>query len=387
MVPDSDFRSLADIVYHVDKRKKGKKRVDIGDMLILYQTYQVLDIQDNQENGMQAMAVSPLNDYERIVIAYAGTNTDDIHDTNTDVQSFINGNDALLVTYQKDWHYPYVTTSQFQTALSFQKRIKEHFPNATITTTGHSLGQSLAMYVALKCGYMNIGFNGPDISPLISKQEIAYMRMYKEQFKNYRNPYDVIGNITGNQTGTAIYIDYGISSHAHDLNMWQFNDENQLINKQGQTMTVFQTPYLQELIHLHVLSGKFAQSGLSSEEYVFLDTQQASIIAKGIKNIVQEAYMGIEMLTRRYEQRVVDEWHGLLSKSFRHGLSYDEIVECYQENGVTYQTIVEDLSMFFKNKQIQYQRFQEECVLLEHAIQKGIQEKVAQDAQFTGVFK
>ena len=53
------------------------------------------------------------------------------------------------------------------------------------------------MYVALKRGYANVGYNGPDIHNLISKEEIKYMQEHPEQFRNFRHKYDVIGNITG----------------------------------------------------------------------------------------------------------------------------------------------------------------------------------------------
>ena len=74
-----------------------------------------------------------------------------------------------------------------------------------ISTTGHSLGQSLAMYVALKRGYSNLGFNGLDTHNLLSKEEIEYMRKHPEQFRNYRHRYDLIGNIMGDEINTAIY--------------------------------------------------------------------------------------------------------------------------------------------------------------------------------------
>ncbi|AXJ12871.1 hypothetical protein [Streptococcus pluranimalium] len=50
-----------------------------------------------------------------------------------------------------------------------------------MTTTGHSLGQSLAMYVGLKQGYANVGYNGPDIHKMISDKEIKYMQEHPEQ--------------------------------------------------------------------------------------------------------------------------------------------------------------------------------------------------------------
>ena len=90
------------------------------------------------------------------MIAYAGTNKDDHLDIDTDIQSIFFGGSQFLAdektkTFRK---------SQFQTAREFAKdveaEIKKINPNAKITTAGHSLGESLAMYVALKRGYANV---------------------------------------------------------------------------------------------------------------------------------------------------------------------------------------------------------------------------------------
>ena len=67
---DREYRDLSDEVYRID-RLKGK---DIKEGDILKGKYKVLSLEDNQNNGMQAMAVAPVNDRgevdtRRIVIA------------------------------------------------------------------------------------------------------------------------------------------------------------------------------------------------------------------------------------------------------------------------------------------------------------------------------
>jgi len=68
-VVDRAYRDLSDVVYDVDKLK-GK---DIKEGKILKGKYKVLSLEDNQNNGMQAMAVAPVNargevDTSKIVI-------------------------------------------------------------------------------------------------------------------------------------------------------------------------------------------------------------------------------------------------------------------------------------------------------------------------------
>ena len=112
---------------------------------------------DNTSNGMQAMAVAPVDkngnvDYSHVVISYAGTNKDDRLDIQTDIQSIGFGDRQVL----SDLKTKTFRKSQFQTALSFAEEIEKTYPSAKITTAGHSLGESLAMYVALKRGYANV---------------------------------------------------------------------------------------------------------------------------------------------------------------------------------------------------------------------------------------
>ena len=77
---------------------------------------------DNTSNGMQAMAVGPVDknrnvDYRHIVIAYAGTNKDDIKDLDTDVQSLLLGRDKLQ--FRSGLNFAKVVDSQFVTALDY----------------------------------------------------------------------------------------------------------------------------------------------------------------------------------------------------------------------------------------------------------------------------
>ena len=55
---DRAYRDLSDAVYDVDMLKVK----DIEEGKILKGKYKVLSLEDNQNNGMQAMAVAPVND-------------------------------------------------------------------------------------------------------------------------------------------------------------------------------------------------------------------------------------------------------------------------------------------------------------------------------------
>ncbi|HEK9686622.1 TPA: hypothetical protein SU887_002103, partial [Streptococcus equi subsp. equi] len=101
MITDKNYNWLAGKVYDVDANKvtiSVRKNTDI-----LNRYVKILKAEDTPDNGMQAMAVVPIKDGKEdrshIVIAYAGTNSSDIRDIDTDIQSVVFGDDQYLCTH------------------------------------------------------------------------------------------------------------------------------------------------------------------------------------------------------------------------------------------------------------------------------------------------
>ena len=86
-----------DVMYHPTEGEEyyyNPDNVELGKFKVIFNPI------DNTSNGMQAMAVAPVDkngnvDYSHVVIAYAGTNKDDIKDLGTDVQSLWLGREKL----------------------------------------------------------------------------------------------------------------------------------------------------------------------------------------------------------------------------------------------------------------------------------------------------
>ena len=57
---DKDYRDVSYFVYKIDNTAEERINIKEGD--ILKGKYKVLSLEDNQNNGMQAMAVAPVND-------------------------------------------------------------------------------------------------------------------------------------------------------------------------------------------------------------------------------------------------------------------------------------------------------------------------------------
>ena len=256
MLNDKNYRDLSEEVYDIDSKKMFKIKKE-GE-LILDNKFQILSIEDNQNNGMQAMAVAPVNDRgevdtRRIVIAYAGTNFSDSNDRNTDFQNVIMG---LPVATIKNYFFniPEVELNQIETAVYFAKKIKEKYPKSIIDPTGHSLGGYLAMVVAIRNRWTATVFNAPDPSNMLSEKEIEWARANPHLLVNYRNYRDVIGNFGGNPLGIARYVNMGLAdddvfipsnpvefykylvnipTQYHALATWKFDKDGNLINIKG----------------------------------------------------------------------------------------------------------------------------------------------------------
>ena len=254
MMTDKNYREISDKVYKVD----SGEHESLIEGQIIGNKYKILALEDNQNNGMQAMAVAPVNDRgevdtRRIVIAYAGTNFSDSNDRNTDFQNVIMG---LPVVTIKNYFFnrPEVGLNQIETAVYFAKKIKEKYPNSLIDSTGHSLGGYLAMVVAIRNRWATTVFNAPDPSNMLSEKEIEWARANPQLLVNYRNYRDVIGNIGGNPLGIARYVNMGLAdddvfipsnpvefykylvnipTQYHALATWKFDKDGNLINIKG----------------------------------------------------------------------------------------------------------------------------------------------------------
>ncbi|MFC0234474.1 hypothetical protein ACFFIF_10760 [Vagococcus entomophilus] len=91
-ISDKEYNKLSDTVYWLDlKHKKYEPEITEGSIQkIDGHSYKILKIEDSFDNGMQAMAVAPVNkagkvDMSKAVIACAGTNSDDNKDIQTKI--------------------------------------------------------------------------------------------------------------------------------------------------------------------------------------------------------------------------------------------------------------------------------------------------------------
>jgi len=386
-ITDLDYNVISSKVYWVRKNKKNNKKPLVKGRTFKSSNtwYEVLEVLDH-ENGMQAMAVAPIIngkvDTSRIVIAYAGT--DEWKDVETDAQMIGLGDTEKLTHADSPQDDIIEYDAQSKTALDFAKKIRAEYPDSIITTTGHSLGESTAMYVALKMRFNNTGFNGPDIHNMISKDEIEYMRKHPEQFINYRNYYDYVGNVTGNKTQTAIYLNYGFGIYTHSLSDWEFNKEGKLIDNYGEavkTSLKLKQEMFDKLDNLQNIKTKLAQGGYTENEEIFLDSEQARIISKGVKEISTTAYENIKNIRDKAVAGAEEIWDSTLEVPFGFILSPQEVRAAYMEGGVTYDTTVGQTKRELDPKVEKAKEINENFIELNEKVNKTIDEMLEKDEE------
>lgn len=224
----------------------GFNSLKTGDILTVHlngqstgQTYQILLAVDSDnslsgypDNGMQAMAVSPIingfTNTSSIIIAYAATNPyfNEINDWITDIETVVGGS-QYFVPLNGGATLP----SQAVTAKQFADSIISQYPKSSFAVTGISLGGYLALAIGAQERIPVVAFVGPDPSNILSTTDIAYVQAHPNLYFNIRNMYDIIlGAYGGNGLNAAVYYDEGNSgpfySHTPD---YQFNIDGSLM--------------------------------------------------------------------------------------------------------------------------------------------------------------
>lgn len=232
-ITDEQYRYLSRAVYFVGKFPHQYRK---GRMVTIHgRKYVVEDVESNDANGLQALAVTPKDAPGELVIAYGGTDPADIRDALTDIEFIAlgkehrpleDGRDRLREVIAENPRVQELISrlgldgtallaargsgdSQAISALKFAHRAAG---GRTFTTTGHSLGASLAIYVAVKLRMSSTCFNGPDI----------------------------IGNVTPDRLDCAITAPGQRASldilACHSLRSWHFSESGSVTSEDGRPL-------------------------------------------------------------------------------------------------------------------------------------------------------
>lgn len=409
MVSDGLNNFFAGQVYNIDPSvaKSNNEKVVTEKSKLTDSTtgkeYKVIETRNNPLNGMQAMAVAPLvngkPDTSQIVIAYAGTNSSDRNDINTDYQSVVVGNKKLQKPRNE------IVDGQVESALAFAKDIKDTYKEASISTTGHSLGEYLAMIIAAENHWSNTGFNGPDGWNNLSPQAKEWVLANSEKFKNFRNSEDIIGLVNGNQMRAGISIDMGIDADYskiteifgeylkhHEITQWKFDEDGNIIipknGKNAEAVLVYeqkikQLKYEETNKEISQLRTKFRKSGggLSSQEKIYLNDVLALNV---VSTVSSEFHSLLASLGQIYKDGITEAeelWDSTLeqSKSIGTHLNETEIKEALSHVGFTEQRVVTSQKEKFAEKLSKVNGMTHKFDDLQSSIKASINKLVAAD--------
>lgn len=421
-IQDSGYKKFAEEVYNVEPSKAKSNTVPVivkGSKIedpVTGQQYKVISVQDNNndidttnDNGMQAMAVAPyVNgkvDTSQIVVAYAGTNSADVKDVDTDIQTIIFGSKDNLV--QGNVENQTVTDSQLKTAQKFYNEIKKQYPEAILTTTGHSLGAYLALIIGAENKIAATTFNGPDPIRGMSESAIAWVIANNRMYNNYRIRYDGIGNFGAyfNDVLDSDKLNISRTVHAnrlspnpffyHDLAAYRFNEDGQIIDKYG---NVVGSGYLASnaysyvlssnigMISVHNLKTKWSGGGISSGEEQFLDVAQSYVIGNSMADVAKVGLDELAGLKTRSDSEVETLW-SKVDFSIYSDLSAWEVRDIFASHGVTHQQIVTDFYDYTEKKVKKMKKISKTFATLKTKLDNAIEEKKALDGKLAGEFR
>lgn len=273
-----------------------------------------------------------------------------------------------------------------------------------MSTTGHSLGEYLALYVAAENGYKNVGFNGPDPYHILSSEAKKWVKNNQGMLMNYSNKYDFIGNLNGDETGSRIVVNTGFGLDtksstnplnwrydSHSLSTWEFDEEgnihtdnikeNEKLHQAREEKLLDRNMSELSMFAKQLMGDMRTLGGLSSNEEIFLNNSQALI---AVEYLMASIEIGLETVVELYEEAIKkteDIWEeGLqLAKSISTELSDNEIIEALETGGVTKRSIVFDPSAYYRERIRNALSIEESFHRLASEIKESIAELMEED--------
>lgn len=406
-ITDEDYRHLSEQVYWLDpKHQKYESSYQEGVIKIIGNTvFKILKIKENSKtDGMQAMAVAPIKngkvEVSAIVIVYAGTNTADVNDLMTDLITISGFFDKTASPGFSIDRSPQRLEGQAKSALQFADEVKKYYSEAQITTSGHSLGEYLALLVAAENQWENVGFNGPDPYELLTPKAKRWVKSHASWLKNYRQRGDLLGNFMGNGTGAELKIQLNrgesiFQEAHHSLASWHFDKEGRLMipeNGFNQKARLKQAEYILdesfaiELHTLHKMKEKLKKINngiLSTNARLYLDSQQAFLVIQVTQSKHQLALTKTVNIYQTAIDTTASAWHETLRQAKRqtNRLSDDEITEQLSLGGATRQTIVLEPTNFYQEKINRIKQIDQRFDSLAQKLKKKIAELLQRDQE------
>ncbi|MFH7303757.1 lipase family protein [Streptococcus agalactiae] len=356
----------------------------------------VSEVYDNtSHSGEQIYAVVdnrhiPKEDVKEVTVLFRGS---------TSPQEFINNpadvtldwleNDipmASNIWVMKDFGNPHnfsAVSPQLKASSEHLKEIMKKYPNAKINIGGHSLGGMDAQYAVV------------DIT--VTKGQKKTADSLKSKIVVYVDPNDFIGMVgregkkgSEDSVGTVYY------TESPDIN-WIDQHMTYGYRMENGQIKVIETNLPPEVRTTRKAMGSFYKDkkkfkksgkGLSSHEKIFLDAEQAAVIASGLVSTAETALEDIKTSAKTAVGEAEELWN--TTKSIPFGiteLTEAELAEAYAEGGVTYDSIVTKTDTHFDEKVKNAGDLVTTYTTLKSDIQSGVETMLSKDSELAGDFK
>ena len=294
------------------------------------------------------------------------------------------------------------STEQLKASARALKDIMEKYPNAKINVYGHSLGSMDAQYAMADLEAAQIEriqqayiYNGPDVYRILSSEQRKIVDQIKGRIYNYADPKDMISMVGRDpvkgsigSVGMVYYVDSEQEDFVNQHMTYGYSlDKEGKIKILSNTSTVAYNNFLIKMESFKRLKKSLSPDGFTSDERIFLDSEQAKLTASGICHIVTEE---LDVLKKIYNEGVQDASEVLVSCSnvpWGFILSPYETEVAYSDGGVTYETTVGVIQKRFTPVLDTAKQLEKDFTDLEKQIKDGIQKKLDEDEEVANEFK
>ena len=345
-------------------------------------------------------------DVQEVTVLFRGsTGPDHIFKETADVWNDWAENDFVIGTHILKQNVPSdqdQSTEQLKASARALKDIMEKYPNAKINIYGHSLGSMDAQYAMADLDAAQIEriqqayiYNGPDVYRILSPEQRKIVDQIKGRIYNYADPKDKISMVGRDpakgsigSVGMVYYVDSEQEDFVNQHMTYGYSlDKEGKIKILSNTSTVAYNNFLIKMESFKRLKKSLSSDGFTSDERIFLDSEQAKLTASGICHIVTEE---LDVLKKIYNEGVQDASEVLVSCSnvpWGFILSPYETEVAYSDGGVTYGTTVGVIQKRFTPVLDTAKQLEKDFTDLEKQIKDGIQKKLDEDEELANEFK
>lgn len=344
-------------------------------------------------------------DVQEVTVLFRGsTGPDHILNEAPDVWNDWAENDAVVakrIIMQSNLSDRDQSTEQLKASARALKDIMEKYPNAKINIYGHSLGSMDAQYAMAALEAAQIEriqqayiYNGPDVYRILSPEQRKIVDQIKGRIYNYADPKDKISMVGRDpakgsigSVGMVYYVDSEQEDFVNQHMTYGYRlDKDGKIKILSNTSTVAYNNFLIKMESFKRIKKSLASDGFTSDERIFLDSEQAKLTASGIYHIVTEE---LDVLKKLYNDGVQDASEVLVSCSnvpWGFILSSYETEVAYSDGGVTYETTVGVIQKRFTPVLDTAKQLEKDFTDLEKQIKDGIQKKLDEDEELANEF-